>query len=269
MNITMPKISSVYLENSGHQQQPQIQMNNYGGYSFSKQSPGLSSNLSGNIALNNNAISTINAYFGTVNKITKKDITTNTTSDSNNVSTSYFFVSKPNFSHTNSKVTIEFFYYTASKNGKKKHVENNKNTTCCSARKNFSDLSTTLAQVYQKEVNIIATRLYYPYLNSYILSQYIAHNASSNTFINFREAILTKPSLHKTNLPAHISGIKVQVSGRLVTERVIPRITVKSYVIGSFQRSSNNATQIIDYSKFTTKNELGAFTVKVWICQRS
>jgi len=269
MNIIMPTIPSVYLKNSGHQQQPQIQMNNYGvapAHSFSKQSPGLSSNLSGNTSLNNNAISIINAYFGTVNKITKKDITTNTTSDSNNVSTSYFFISKPNFSHTNSKVTIQFFYYTASKNRKQTHVQNNENTTF---RKNFSDLSTTLAQVYQKEVNIIATRLYYPYLNSYILSQYIAHNASSNTFLNFREAILTKPSLHKTNLPAHISGIKVQVSGRLVTERVIPRITVKSYVIGSFQRSSNNATQIIDYSKFTTKNELGAFTVKVWICQRS
>ena len=132
---------------------------------------------------------------------------------------------------------------------------------------NFSELSSTLAQLYQKEVNVIATRLYYPYLNSDILSQYLAYNAPSNTFMDFQEAILTNPSLHKMDLPAHVSGIKVQVSGRLVTETVIPRITVKSCLIGSF--GSSNTTQIIDYSKFTTKNELGAFTVKVWICQRS
>ena len=272
----MPTIPSVYVKNSGRLQQPQIQMNNYGGYSFSKQSPGLGSTLSGNTSLNNSAICIINAYFSTLNNNTTTANKMNTVSG--NVSNSLFIISKPNFSHTNSKVTIQFFYYTASKNGMRTRpeaVQNNENTTCWgrpTARKNFSDLSTTLAQVYQKEVNVIATRLYYPYLNSDILSQYLAHNAPSNTFMDFQEAILTNPSLHKTNLPAHISGIKVQVSGRLVTETVIPRITVKSCLIGSFQRNSNNATlarTFIDYSKFTTKNELGAFTVKVWICQRS
>lgn len=269
MNIIMPTIPSVYLKNSGQLQQPQMQMNNYGlapTHSFSKQSPGLGSTLSGNIALNNSAICILNAYFGTVNNTTKKSNTA--TPNSNNVSSSSFFISKPNFSHTNSKVTIQFFYYTTSKNSMSVHTQNNE-VTVGSFRKNFSDLSTTLAQLYQKEVNVIASRLYYPYLNSDILSQYLAHNAPSNTFMDFQEAILTNPSLHKTNLPAYISGIKVQVSGRLVTETVIPRITVKSCLIGSFQRNSNNITQIIDYSKFTTKNELGAFTVKVWICQRS
>ena len=262
----MPTIPSVYLKNSGRLQQPQMQMNNYGGYSFSKQSPGLGSTLSGNTSLNNSAICIIDAYFGTLNNTTKKNITSN-----NNLSTSSsFFISKPKFSHTSSKVTIQFFYYTASPNGvfSPTHAYNNKVTTG-SFRKDFSELSTTLAQLYQKEVNVIATRLYYPFLNSDILSQYLAYNAPSNTFMDFQEAILTNPSLHKTNLPAHVSGIKVQVSGRLVTETVIPRITVKSYLIGSFQRTTNNTTQIIDYSKYTTKNELGAFTVKVWICQRS
>ena len=276
--MNMPTIPSVYLKSSGRLQQPQMQMNNASGgvapaHSFSKQSPGLGSTLSGNTSLNNSAICIINAYFGTLNNTTKKN-NTNTANalfsegkQGANVSTSYFIISKPNFSHTNSKVTIQFFYYTAS-NGKN---SSNNELTAGSFRKNFSELSTTLAQLFQKEVNVIATRLYYPYLNSDILSQYLAYNAPSNTFMDFQEAILTNPSLHKTNLPAHISGIKVQVSGRLVTETVIPRITVKSCLIGSFQTygGANNITQIIDYSKFTTKNELGAFTVKVWICQRS
>lgn len=266
MNTIMPTIPSVYRSRL---QQSQMQMNNYGiapAHFFNKQSLGLGSSLSGNTSLNNSAICIINAYFGTLNKTTKN----NTTSNSNNLSTSSFFISKPNFSHTNSKVIIQFFYFTASPNGgvSATHAYNNEITTG-SFRKDFSELSTTLAQLYQKEVNVIATRLYYPYLNSDILGQYLAYNAPSNTFMDFQEAILTYPSLHKTNLPAHISGIKVQVSGRLVTETVIPRITVKSCLIGSFQRSANNTTQIIDYSKYTTKNELGAFTVKVWICQRS
>ncbi len=277
----MPTIPSVYQKSSGRLQQSQMQMNNsFSGisqvYSFSKESPGLGSTLSGNMSLNNNAISIINAYAqfpegkqgGTLNNITNKK---NTSTSS--VSTS-FIISKPNFSHTNSKVTIQFFYYTVSNIAfSGKNLYNNEITPGMqnAFRKDFSELSTTLAQLYQKEVNIIATRLYYPYLNSDILSKYLAYNASSNTFMDFQEAILTNPSLHKTNLPAHICGIKVQVSGRLVTETVIPRITVKSCLIGSFQRNTNSTlTRVsIDYNKFTTKNELGAFTVKVWICQRS
>ena len=266
----MPTIPSVYLKSSGRLQQPQMQMNNFGGYSFSKQSPGLGSTLSGNTSLNNSAICIINAYFGTLNNNTTKKNTFGgaSVSNANTASNSYFIISKPNFSHTNSKVTIQFFYYTSSSTDSFGGKSSSTNEVG-SFRKNFSVLSTTLAQLYLIEVNVIATRLYYPYLNSDILSEYLAYNAPSNTFMDFQEAILTNPSLHKTNLPAHISGIKVQVSGRLVTETVIPRITVKSCLIGSFQRGANNTTQIIDYSKYTTKNELGAFTVKVWICQRS
>lgn len=296
MNTIMPTIPSVYLKNGGSVQQPKMQMNNYGiapAHSFSKQSPGLGSTLYGNTSLNNSAIRIINAYASgsTVNNTTNKKDSSN--SSAKGVSTPSFFISKPNFSHTNSKVNIQFFYYTASLNSgvssshparptkieegffKKEYRAVNNEVTTGSFRKDFSELSVTLAQLYQKEVNIIVTRLYYPYLNSHILSQYLAYNAPSNTFMDFQEAILTNPSLHKTNLPAHISGIKVQVSGRLVTETVIPRITVKSCLIGSFlaplrgASSVNNTTQIIDYSKYTTKNELGAFSVKVWICQRS
>lgn len=269
MNIIMPTIPGVSLKNNGYQGVPQIQTNNFGGYSFSKQYSGLDSTLSVNTSLNNSATSIINAYFACFPQENRKNNKTNTKKDSIinknttiNPSSSYFITSKPTYCHTNNKVTIQNFYYVASNNDKNSF---NKDSTVF--HNNFSELSSTLAQLYQKEVNVIATRLYYPYLNSDILSQYLAYNAPSNTFMDFQEAILTNPSLHKMDLPAHVSGIKVQVSGRLVTETVIPRITVKSCLIGSF--GSSNTTQIIDYSKFTTKNELGAFTVKVWICQRS
>lgn len=96
------------------------------------------------------------------------------------------------------------------------------------------------------------------------MSQYLAYN---QTFMDFKEYLLTNPSLHKTNLPAHISGIKVQVSGRLVTETVVPRVTEQSCLIGSFNGANNPS--LLETSKFTTKNELGALNRKVWICKRS
>ncbi|WP_205745046.1 hypothetical protein, partial [Enterobacter cloacae] len=57
------------------------------------------------------------------------------------------------FCHTNSKVTLQFFYYTAF-NGKN---SSNNEITAGSFRKDFSELSTTLAQLYQKEVNTYAS----------------------------------------------------------------------------------------------------------------
>ena len=234
------------------------------GYSFNKQSLGQKYGYS---SLNNNAVSMINSYFGglTNNTIMNNSKTFQTGDISNTSTNTQFIISKPYFSHTNHKVTIQLFYYSSPMNVVTSAVSSNNEYD--TFKKNISGLSTALAQLFQKEVNLITIRLHYPYLNSDILTKYLAYNASSNTFINFQEAILTNPSLHNTSLPAHISGIKVQVSGRLVTETVVPRVTVKSCLIGSF--SVNNPFQFIDFSKFTTKNELGAFTVKVWICQRS
>lgn len=183
------------------------------------------------------------------------------------------FISKPTFNETNTTVIINLFYYVPSTTSlpyfskiKQQECFAGSDEIKKSEKSPYAKLSTALAQLSQKKVHLVLTRLYYPYLNSSIFSQYLAHNAPSNTFLDFQEAILTYPSVHCTSLPAHISGIKVQVSGRLVTETVVPRATVKSALIGSFNTNSSSA--LIDYSKFTSKNELGAFTVKVWISQR-
>ena len=208
------------------------------GYAFNKQSIG---RCPGYTSFNGSATSMIQSFF--------KSRVTNC------------LISKPTFSHTNSKVTIQFFYYLpTTKNFSITEAE------LYSMKQNISGLSNALAQLSQKEVSLIVIRLHYPYLTSSILSQYLAHNAPSNTFLHFQEAILVYPSIYCTSLPAHISGIKVQVSGRLVTERVVPRVTVKSAVVGSF--NANVPSTLIDYGQCKMKNELGAFTIKVWICQR-
>ena len=161
--------------------------------------------------------------------------------------------SKPKYTYTSTKVTIQVFYYVSAR---EKDTFGNKGTQA------FFSISDSLVSIYGKEVSLIFTRIHYPYLNSYIFAQYLVHNSPSNTFIHFKDSILKYPSRNISRLPASICGIKIEVSGRLVTERVVPRISKKSVQIGSA------ANAIVDYSKFTSKNFLGSFTVKVWIIQR-
>ena len=85
-----------------------------------------------------------------------------------------------------------------------------------------------------------------------------------------------------SSLPSFITGLKIQLSGRITTEPLIPRLSVKSTMVGTFSTSHSNTqsllfkertssflsrfpSQCIDYSAHTTKNEIGAFTIKVWI----
>lgn len=222
---------------------------------------------------NINAMLLINSVFGkgTSGLINNMDssmanLTKNTIAKSNKTC----LIRKPSFNHTNHKVTIQLFYYIPAYQMKDSNSVMDKSI--------LTNVSTYLAQLYQKEVSLVMIRVHYPYIDSYILAQYLAHNASNNTFIRFQERIFTNASkaFFRSNLPRHITGIKVQISGRLITESVIPRITVKSSLIGalSFGRYDNNRVNSskyrrgIDYSRFTHKNNLGSFTIKVWIASK-
>lgn len=157
--------------------------------------------------------------------------------------------SSPTYSITNSKVTIHIFYYV-------NFAKDFKGSGEAMPAAKISSLSNSLAFLYKKEISLVITRIYYPYLNSSIFSKYLAHNAPSNTFIHFKDSILTYPSRNASKLPFFINGIKIELSGRLLTEAVVPRITRKTTVFGSFSGA-------VDYAKYTTKNELGTFTIKV------
>ena len=74
-----------------------------------------------------------------------------------------------------------------------------------------------------------------------------------------------------TTLPSYITGMKIRISGRLTTQRSVPRQTVQTAQVGSFSSShipsNSKASGIISSASFSTKNQKGAFTVKVWISQ--
>jgi len=135
------------------------------------------------------------------------------------------FLSKPIFIFTDKKVEIKLFFYI----NHKKEI-------------NFSALSNIaiyLEKVFDTKVCFVITRIYYPYLNSNILSQYILHNINSNTFLNFQKAIQIYLFFKNTDLPANIQGIKIQINGRLTTKKIVPRKTTQTAFFGSFSMNIN------------------------------
>lgn len=122
------------------------------------------------------------------------------------------------------------------------------------------------AQVLNIELRFI--RLQYPYLDSYILSQYIAINAGKYNFnrmqkILFRGITDTR-EIQPGVLPRVITGVKLELAGRLTTQRSIPRKTISNAHTGSFSLSkSQKLNPSLNMSQYTSKNKLGTFTMKV------
>ena len=185
-------------------------------------------------------------------------------------------ISNPVFNFGVNKVNINLFYYY-----------NNINTDVLTNTK-LGALCDTLSQLFQKEVNVDMIRIHYPYMNSQILAQYLVSNANTNTFLHFSESILTYPSLtpgmfgkigeeNSYVLSSYITDIRLELSGRLTTEQVVPRLTKKSARISNPNTnigssltdcglsSESMKNTLVDYGKYSSKNEMGTFMLKVWI----
>jgi hypothetical protein len=66
-------------------------------------------------------------------------------------------------------------------------------------------------------------------------------------------------SIH-TSTPTVLSGIRIQISGRLATQRVVPKRTISKKQKGGFACTNRN---IVEFAQYTNKNKRGAYTVKV------
>ncbi len=65
--------------------------------------------------------------------------------------------------------------------------------------------------------------------------------------------------IHKS-IPTILTGLKIKISGRLITQRVIPKKTISKLEKGGFKKTKIN---IVDYATYTNKNKRGSYTVKV------
>jgi hypothetical protein len=170
--------------------------------------------------------------------------------------------SKPVFTATSNSIVVHVFYYIPVSN---RSINNN----------TINNLGAVLNSLFGRSVELRLVKLHYPYLDSYILAQYIAMNTQDYTLVQIVRRVFGSISPVKntqslnslaSKLPSHIVGIKVRVSGRLMMERSRPRQTVQTAEIGSFAKSN---VSLVDSNSFTTKNKKGAFTVKVWISQQT
>nr|WBU10901.1 ribosomal protein S3 [Malassezia sp.] len=200
-------------------------------------------------------------------------------------------ISDPLFSNSVNKVDVNLFYFgqglNISRGWNKSNFVMNDSENMLDNKKLLS-LVDALSMLFEKEVNLNLTRVHYPYINSKILAKYLVSNAGTNTFLQFSESILSYPSVSPSiyvskdqdmyyALPSYITDIRLELKGRLITEQVIPRVTKKSNRISNQNvnsgsvlseggiASSSMQNTVVDYSKYNSKNELGTFTLKVWI----
>nr|UEK25984.1 ribosomal protein S3 [Mutinus fleischeri] len=148
-------------------------------------------------------------------------------------------------------------------------VESNNGTSLISLNKiKFKYLISFLEKIFNKSIELELIRLKYPAHNSNILAQILAISSNKLKFFTMMRKLLynvniKQPGVLKHNfniIPSYLSGIKVRLGGRLSTENLIPRKTVKTYQIGSIAR---NKTNYRECSRITLKNKRGAYSFTV------
>lgn len=148
-------------------------------------------------------------------------------------------------------------------------VESNNGTSLISLNKiKFKYLISFLEKIFNKSIELELIRLKYPAHNSNILAQILAISSNKLKFFTMMRKLLynvniKQPGVLKHNfniIPSYLSGIKVRLGGRLSTENLIPRKTVKTYQIGSIARNKTNYREL---SRITLKNKRGAYSFTV------
>lgn len=175
-------------------------------------------------------------------------------------------ISKPVFVITPNKVVIQLFFYL----NKNLYFSNNKSKFLTLNNKKLQLLSLQLSKYYKKPVELELDRLYYPYFDSNILANMIG---LISNMIKFRIIIRKLFSVAKLKnpikfvkksrsslIPSFLSGIKIRLAGRLLTQRVIPRLTVKTIQKGTLARGKSN---FVNSARFTNKNRRGVYSITV------
>lgn len=143
--------------------------------------------------------------------------------------------------------------------------------------KKFQLICLILSRFFKKPVELNLIRLRYPYKDSNILVNFLAimiRKTKIRIFIKklFRWAIIKNPLKIQTDIsnsanksksliiPAFLSGMKLRIAGRLLTQRVIPRKTVKTTIRGALATGKVNFS---DSARFTSKNKRGSFSITV------
>lgn len=178
-------------------------------------------------------------------------------------------ISKPVFEITNEKVKIHLFMYLFLNKNNKININNSFTKL---NKLNLEILCQILSDIFKKPVQLELVRLYYPYFDSNIfvnLLSKIINIIQLRVIMKrfFKKAIIKNPIKISNNnliikIPSLLSGIKIRIGGRLLTQRIIPRKTVKTIRKGTLAKGKIN---FLDEARYTNKNKRGAYTLVVSI----
>ena len=182
----------------------------------------------------------------------------------------YFFsmnslISKPIFEVTNDKIVIHLFMYLFLIKNKKVNINN---SFIKLNKLKLNKLCQNLSNVFKKPVELDLVRLYYPYFDSNIFVNLLSKliNKIQVRIIMkqiFNKAIIINPIKSYNNnliikVPSLLSGINLRIGGRLMTQRLIPKQTIKTIRKGTLAKGKIN---FLDEARYTNKNKRGAFTL--------
>jgi hypothetical protein len=179
-------------------------------------------------------------------------------------------ISKPVLFITPNKITINLFYYV---------LESEKNYKLINESENLQYLCSFLSNKFKKAVELDLIRLHQPSLESKILANTIGF-ISKNKKVRFRSivsSLFNNTQILKLNVssqesnfkycrPTALVGIKINLGGRISSQKVVPRFTTVSKQQGAFAR---NKSDFATLSRFTDKSRRGAFSFTVTVAHKS
>lgn len=124
-----------------------------------------------------------------------------------------------------------------------------------------------LSRILKKPVELDLIRLHLPYYDDNILVKAIGIMSKDINIRHIFNIIFTKTKIatllksSKTGgINSNLAGIKIKISGRLMTQRVIPRLTTRVIQKGAITRGKIN---YINSSRVNLKNKRGAHSITV------
>jgi ribosomal protein S3 len=189
----------------------------------------------------------------------------------------YVLNSRPQIVKSANKVKITLFVYSYVL--KSKNLKKSTSSFIVRNEERLRHLCENLSQLYKTYVSLELVRVYHPTSESNILANFISSVSNKKPFRIVKKRMLRRSKLvnpskildsteneynhlfeTKNITPGNLTGINVKVAGRLLTERIVPRKTVRAFQNGSLSRGKAN---IVNVGRSTRKNRRGCFSVTV------
>jgi Mitochondrial ribosomal protein (VAR1) len=189
-------------------------------------------------------------------------------------------ISKPYLYINQDKIIIHLFFYKKvlpnfnlyRKNqwNIKKIKSNQKLPFLTLNKTKLENLCALLSLIFNKSVELELTQLHRPYHEPNILVNAlgsIVNKIKLRKILNklFKAVVIKNPTrmINRKRfsvIPCILAGLSVKVAGRVMTQRVVPRKTVKFTQKGSLSRTKS---VFVENARFTNKNKRGSFSITV------